>query len=67
MLPAPVIAVILITLGVPLLVLVALVSLTSGIDSSVLTSILTMAVLSTFLVLMIFEIRRLVELPPDEH
>lgn len=61
------IAVLVITLGLPFLIFLALVNSAAGISTSVFTSTLTIAVLSVFVVLMIFEIKRLAELPPDEH
>jgi len=67
MLPRPIIAVLAITLGVPFLILAALVYADSGISPSILTSALTIAVLSVFLILMIFEIKRIADLPPDSH
>jgi len=67
MLPRPVIAVLAITLGLPFLVLLALVSPTSGVNAGFLTSILTITVLSAFLTLMIFEIKRIADQPSDEH
>jgi hypothetical protein len=67
MLPRPFIAVLAITLGIPFLFLLAIVSAPSGVSASAFTTPLTIAVLSLFLVLMVFEIKRIADLPPDQH
>ena len=65
--PTPLVIVIGITLGVPLVLLLAIVALTPGISSSLLTAVLSLAVFSIFGTLMIYEIKRLVEQqPPNE-
>jgi hypothetical protein len=67
MLPRPLIAVLAITLGLPFLILLALVSSASGVSASAFTTSLTIAVLSLFLVLMVAEIKRIADQPPDQH
>jgi len=67
MLPRPIVAVLAITLGLPFLLLLALVSSGAGVHVGVFTSALTVVVFSIFVILMIFEIRRIVEQPPDGH
>lgn len=67
MLSRPVIAVLAITLGLPFLILLALVSSGSGASTSIFTSALALAVFSVFLILMIFEIKRIAEQPPEGH
>ena len=65
--PTPLVIVIGITLGVPLVLLLAIVALTPGISSSLLTAVLSLAVFSIFGTLMIYEIKRLAEQqPPNE-
>lgn len=63
--PRPLIAIIAITVGLPFLILLALVSSSSGVSSSVLTSACGIVIFSTFLMLAIFEIKRIADLPPD--
>jgi len=67
MLSRSLIAVLAITLGLPFLILLTLVSAATGVSSSVFTSALTIMILSLFLILMIFEIKRIADLPPDPH
>lgn len=67
MLPRSFIAVLSIALGLPFLILLALVSSGSGVSPKALTSVLNILVLSTFLILMVFEIKRLVDQPTDSH
>lgn len=61
------IAVLAITIGLPFLILLAIVSSGAGVSSGVFTSALTIAILSTFVVLMIFEIKRIADQPPEGH
>jgi hypothetical protein len=61
------IAVLAMTLGLPFLILLALVSPGSGASSDIITVVLAIAVFSTFLMLMIFEIKRLADLPSNER
>ncbi len=67
MLPRPLIAVLAITLGLPFLFLLAIVSSPTGVSASAFTTPLTIAVLAIFLILMIFEIKRIADQPPDQH
>ncbi|EIM27153.1 hypothetical protein [Microvirga lotononidis] len=62
-----VLAVLSIAVGLPFLILLALVSSTSGVSSSVFTSALGLVILSVFLMLVVYEIKRIVDLPPDAH
>jgi hypothetical protein len=62
-----VLAVLSIAVGLPFLILLALVSSTSGVSSSVFTSALGLVFLSVFLMLVVYEIKRIVDLPPDAH
>jgi len=61
----PVLAVLGIALGLPFLILLALVSTTSGVSPSVFTTTLGLVIISVFLMLVVFEIKRIVDLPPD--
>jgi len=63
--PRFLIAIIAITLGLPFLILLALVSSSSGVSGSVLTNACGLVIFSTFLMLAIFEIKRIADLPPD--
>ncbi len=65
--PRLLIVILAITLGLPFLMLLAIVSSGSGVHSVVFTNALTIAVLSAFLALMISEIKRVAELPPEKH
>lgn len=67
MLPRPFVAVMALTLGIPFLVLLAIVSADSGVSSSVFTSALSLTVFSVFLILMIYEIKRIADQPPEGH
>jgi hypothetical protein len=67
MLSRSLIAVLAITIGLPFLILLGLVFSGSGASTGIFTSVLTIAVLSMFLMLMIFEIKRIADLPPDAH
>jgi hypothetical protein len=67
MLPRSFIAVLAISLGIPFLILLALVSSGSGVSSKAITSVLNITVLSAFLTLMIFEIKRIADQPSDGH
>ncbi|QRM29247.1 hypothetical protein [Microvirga sp. VF16] len=60
-------AVLAIALGLPFLILLALVSSASGVSPSVFTHALTLVIVSVFLMLVVFEIKRIVDLPPDAH
>lgn len=62
-----VLAVLAIALGLPFLILLALVSSSSGVSASVFTSALGLVITSVFLMLVVFEIKRIVDLPPDAH
>lgn len=67
MLPRSLIAVIALALGLPFLILLALVFSASGVSASVFTNALGIMIISVFLMLMIFEIKRIADLPPDTH
>ncbi len=56
-----------ITLGLPFLILFAIVHSASGVSPSVLSTLIGAMILSTFLVLMVFEIRRIANLPRDSE
>ncbi|MBD2748514.1 hypothetical protein IC232_17610 [Microvirga sp. BT688] len=56
-----------ITLGLPFLILLAIVSSASGVSASVLTSTLGLMIMSVFLMLAVYEIKRIADLPPDAH
>jgi hypothetical protein len=60
-------AVLAITLGLPFLILLAIVSSASGVSASVLTSALGLMIMSVFLMLLVYEIKRIADLPPDAH
>jgi hypothetical protein len=60
-------AVIAIALGLPFLILLAIVSSSSGVSASVLTNALGLVVMSTVLMLVVYEIKRIADLPPDVH
>jgi fatty acid desaturase len=60
------IALLAMTLGLPFLILLALVYSGSGASTDILTAVLAIVVFSTFLMLMVFEIKRLADLPSDE-
>ena len=62
-----VLAVLSIAVGLPFLILLALVSSASGVSSSVFTSAVGLVILSVFLMLVVYEIKRIVDLPPDAH
>jgi hypothetical protein len=55
------------TLGLPLLILLAIVNSNFGVSYSVFNNALAIIVLSTFLMLMVFEIKRISELPPGSY
>jgi hypothetical protein len=61
------IAVVAIALGLPFLILLALVSSASGVSMSVFTHALGLVITSIFLMLVVYEIKRIVDLPPDLH
>jgi hypothetical protein len=62
-----VLAVLAIALGLPFLILLALVSSASGVSTSVFTHALGIVIMSVFLMLVVFEIKRIADLPPDAH
>ncbi|WP_262028791.1 hypothetical protein [Microvirga sp. Mcv34] len=61
-----VLAVLSIAVGLPFLILLALVS-SSGVSASVFTSAIGLVIMSVFLMLVVYEIKRIVDLPPDAH
>ncbi len=65
--PRSFLAVLAITLGLPFLILLAIVSSASGVSASVLTSALGLVIMSVFLMLVVYEIKRIADLPPDTH
>jgi hypothetical protein len=65
--PWPFPAVLAIALGLPFLILLAIVSSASGVSASVLTSALGLVIMSIFLMLVVYEIKRIADLPPDAH
>ena len=67
MLPRPIVAGLVIALGLPVLVLFAIVFLTSGVSSAIFSNIVTAAVIMSFVILMVFEIRRLADQSSDAH
>jgi hypothetical protein len=67
MLSRPIVAVLAITLGLPFLILFAVVSSAAGAEVHIFTTVLKGTVFGTFLILMIFEIKRLVDQSPDGH
>ncbi|NBJ10518.1 hypothetical protein [Microvirga arsenatis] len=60
-------AVMAIALGLPFLLLLAIVSSASGVSASVLTNALGLVVMSIVLMLAVYEIKRIADLPPDAH
>ena len=65
--PGSLLAVLAIALGLPFLVLLAIVSAGSGVSTSVFTSALGLVVMSIVLMLVVYEIKRIADLPPDAH
>ncbi len=63
----PLFAVLAIALGLPFLILLALVSSATGVSASVFTSAVGIVVMSVSLMLVIYEIKRIADLPPDAH
>ena len=61
------VAVLSIALGLPFLILLALVSSASGVSASVLTNALGLVIMSVVLMLVVFEIKWIADLPPDAH
>ncbi len=61
------VAVLAIALGLPFLILLALVSSATGVSPSVFTHALGLVITSIFLMLVIYEIKRIADLPPDLH
>jgi hypothetical protein len=60
--PRSFLAVLAIALGLPFLILLAIVSSSSGVSASVLTNALGLVVM-----LVVYEIKRIADLPPDAH
>ena len=65
--PGSFLAVLAITLGLPFLILLAIVSAGSGVSASVFTTALGLVVMSVVLMLVVYEIKRIADLPPDTH
>jgi hypothetical protein len=65
--PRSFLAVLAIVLGLPFLILLAIVSSSSGVSASVLTNALGLVVMSIVLMLVVYEIKRIADLPPDAH
>jgi hypothetical protein len=65
--PRSFLAVLAIALGLPFLILLALVSSASGVSTSVFTNALGLVVMSVALMLIVYEIKRIADLPPDAH
>jgi len=65
--PRSFLAVLAIALGLPFLLLLAIVSSASGVSASVLTNALGLVVMSIVLMLAVYEIKRIADLPPDAH
>jgi hypothetical protein len=65
--PGSVLAVLAIALGLPFLILLAIVSVGSGVSASVFTTALGLVVTSVVLMLVVYEIKRIADLPPDAH
>jgi hypothetical protein len=65
--PGPFLAVLAIALGLPFLILLAIVSAGSGVSASVFTTALGLVVMSVVLMLVVYEIKRIADLPPDAH
>ncbi len=63
----PLFAVLAIALGLPFLILLALVSSATGVSASVFTGAVGIVVMSVSLMLVIYEIKRIADLPPDAH
>ena len=63
--PRSFLAVLAIALGLPFLILLAIVSSASGVSASVFTSALGLVIMSVFLMLVVYEIKRIADLPPD--
>jgi hypothetical protein len=65
--PGSFLAVLAIALGLPFLILLAIVSAGSGVSASVFTTALGLVVMSVVLMLVVYEIKRIADLPPDAH
>ncbi|MBM6582159.1 hypothetical protein ILT44_18310 [Microvirga sp. BT689] len=65
--PRSFLAVLAIALGLPFLILLAIVSSSSGVSASVFTNALGLVVMSIVLMLVVYEIKRIADLPPDAH
>jgi hypothetical protein len=65
--PRSFLAVLAIALGLPFLILLAIVSSASGVSASVFTNALGLVVMSVVLMLAVYEIKRIADLPPDPH
>jgi hypothetical protein len=67
LMPRSFLAVLAIALGLPFLILLAIVSSASGVNASVFTSALGLVIMSVSLMLVVYEIKRIADLPPDAH
>lgn len=67
MLPRSVIALVALALGIPFLILFAVIASNPGISSSVFSNIIGTAIVMTFVILVVFEIKRIADQPSDPH
>ena len=65
--PGSLLAVLAIAVGLSFLILLAIVSAGSGVSASVFTTALGLVVMSIVLMLVVYEIKRIADLPPDAH
>jgi uncharacterized membrane protein YkgB len=56
-----------ITLGIPALLLIPLVGMNPGVQDGTFVTVLSFLVLSAFITAAVFEVKRLVDQPSDEH
>jgi hypothetical protein len=56
-----------ITLGIPALLLIPLIGMNPGVEKGTLTTVLGFLLLSAFVTAVVFEIKRLVDQPADDH
>jgi hypothetical protein len=56
-----------ITLGLPTLLLIPLVGMNPGVQDGTFVTVLSFLVLSAFITAAVFEVKRLVDQPSDEH
>jgi hypothetical protein len=56
-----------ITLGIPALLLIPLIGMNPGVQDGTFTTVVTFLVVSAFVTAVVFEIKRLVDQPSDEH